>query len=253
MRYGRVIRRRTGNGRLHGGLFDIQIFKFLAEIVFSGGSKAVLPVSHEVQIDVHRENLLFCVEPSDLNRKHGFLNLSAESSFRRQEQVLAQLLSQRTATLDYTAGHNILQTSPSNAVEINTPMCEEVLVFNRSDCVFDHLRDFVPGNDHASLESKASDDLAVVGIDFRYKTRMVVFERVHLRQIAVVHEKDTRCSTECDGQTQQENKDQRAKITFELRFHAVRHYSRGARLQLYWAYRFTRLIQGQTSKSPKFA
>src|SRR5262249_13642463 len=222
------------NGRQHGCLFDIQIFKFLAEIIFSGGSKAVLPVSHEVQIDVHRENLLFCVEPFDLNRKHGFLNLSAESSFRRQEQVLAQLLSQRAATLDHTAGHDVLQTSASNAVEINTPMCEEVLIFDRSDCVFHYLGDFVPGNDYASLERKAPDDLAVVGIDSRYQTRMVVFERVPLRQVAVVNEKHPRRGAECNRQTQQEDKDQGTEIAFELRFHAVCHYSRGAGLQLYW-------------------
>src|SRR5262245_61256257 len=199
MRYGRVIRRRTRDRSQHGCLFDIQIFKFLAEIVFSGGSKAVLAVSHEMQVDVQRENLLFCVESFDLNRKHRFLNLSAESSFRRQKQVLAQLLGQRTATLDDTAGHNILQTRPSDAVKIDTPVCEEILVFNRRNCVFHDLRDFVPCNDDAPLESKASDDLAVIGIDLGYETRMIVFQRVHLRQVAVVYKEDSRRSTECNG------------------------------------------------------
>src|SRR5262245_8669925 len=210
MRYGRVIRRRTRNRSQHGCLFDIQIFKFLAEIVFGGGSKAVLAVSHEMQIDVQRENLLFCVESFDLNRKHRFLNLSAESSFRRQKQVLAQLLSQRTAALDHTAGHDILQTRPSNAVEIDAPVCEKILVLNRGNCVFHDLRDFVPSHNNAPLESKASDDLAVIGIDLRYETRMIVFQRIHLRQVAVVNEEDSRRSTECNGETEQKDKDQRA-------------------------------------------
>src|SRR5262249_8158782 len=119
-----------------------------------------------------------------------------------------------------TAGHNIFQAGAGDAVEIDSPMVEKILVFDRRDCVFDDLRNFVPGNDDPSLQSEASDHLKVVGIDFRNKAGMTIFQRVHLRQITVIDKQDTRSSAERDGKTKQENENEGAEVPFKLRSHA---------------------------------
>ena len=130
MGYRRIIWRRPRNRGQHCGFFNVQIFKFLAEVVFSCRGKPVLTVSHEVQIAIHGEDLLLRIEALDLNRKHRLLDLSPERSLRRQKQVLAQLLSQRAATFNHPPCHDVFQTGSGNTVEIDAPVCEEVLVFN---------------------------------------------------------------------------------------------------------------------------
>src|SRR5262249_24559668 len=145
-----------------------------SEVKLGSCSKSVLSVPHEVQVAIHRENLFLRIEPLELNGEHRFLNFSPERSFGCEEQILGQLLSQCAAAFNDTAGHDILQPRSRNAVEIDAPVCEEILIFHRSDCISHHLRYLVPCNEDPTLQGKAPNDLTLVRIHFRDKARMVL-------------------------------------------------------------------------------
>src|SRR5215510_3950311 len=83
MQYRRVVRWGTRDRRQHGSLFDIQVLELLTEEEFGGCSKSVLTVSHEMQVAIHGQDLLFCIEAFDLNGQHCFLDLSPKGPFWR--------------------------------------------------------------------------------------------------------------------------------------------------------------------------
>ena len=145
-------------------------------------------MSHEVKIAVQGEDLRLGVVTLDLNRQHRFLNFPPEAPLWGQKQVLAQLLGQRTSAFDHTARHKIFQSGPGNAIKIDSPMFVEILVFHRDNGVFDHLGNLVPRDNDPAFQRERANYLTVVSKNFRDEAGAVVFQRTHLRQIAVVDE-----------------------------------------------------------------
>ena len=80
------------------------------------------------------------------------------------------------------------------------------------EITFDDFRNLVPGNNLSPLESKGPDDLGIVGVDLRNKTGVIVLERVHLRQVAVVHEKHAGGRTDGNRKAQQEYEYERTEV-----------------------------------------
>src|SRR2546426_8011848 len=146
-----VIDRRAGKRSQQGGFFNVEIFQLLVEVILGGCSKTVLAVTHEVKIAVQREDLLLRVVAFDLNRKHRFLDFPAETFFRSQKQVLAQLLRERAAAFNHTARHQILDGGSRDAIKIDSPMLVKILVFNGCDGIIDHLRDLIPADNDPPL------------------------------------------------------------------------------------------------------
>ena len=67
-------------------------------------------------------------------------------------------------------------------------MFVEILVFHRDNGVFDHLGNLVPSDNDPALQRERANYLTVVAKNFRDEAGAVVFQRTHLRQIAVVDE-----------------------------------------------------------------
>src|SRR5262249_15620211 len=157
------------------------ILEVFAEVKFSRRCKTVLPAAHINEIAVHGQDLLLGVVTFDLNSEHRLLNLSAEGSLRRQEEVLTQLLRQCASAFDHSASHEIFHPGARHAEKIDAPVRVEVLVFNRGDRIFDDLWNLIPRDDNPALEGEGSDHLAVVGIELGNEAGMIVVQGTYLR------------------------------------------------------------------------
>src|SRR5215470_2832067 len=118
MRYRRIVDRGSREGGKHRRLFNVELLQILAEVILRRRGETVLTVAHEMEIAVHRQDLRLRVVTLDLNREHRLLDLAAETPLRRQKQVFAQLLSERAAAFNDATRHEILQTCPSDSIEI---------------------------------------------------------------------------------------------------------------------------------------
>ena len=91
-------------------------------------------------------------------------------------------------------------------------MLVEVLVFGGDNGISHELRNLVPGHDNPAFQSERADDLPIISVNFGDKAWPEILQGIHLRKVAVVDEKHPRRRAQRDGETKEENEDQRAKV-----------------------------------------
>src|SRR5262249_32732701 len=94
-------------------------------------------------------------------------------------------------------------------------------VFHRNDRVLHELRNLVVRHHDSPLESEGPDNLAVVRINVGNEAGVVVFERIDLREIAVIDKQNPRGSTNRNRKTKQEYKNEGTQVASQLRSHGA--------------------------------
>ncbi len=73
-----------------------------------------------------------------------------------------------------------------------------MLVFGRSDGVFQHRRNLFPGEQNATLQREISYLLAIIGIELGHDVRAIVLESADFRQIRGVNKNQAGCGPKQD-------------------------------------------------------
>ena len=105
----------------------------------------------------------------------------------------------------------LLQLQPDRTARVLDFGCGEATHADRVAAAVDHLWLCEAASrvrEHLRARFGAVTNLTVIGPDFRDEARMIVFQRVHLRKIAVVYKQHTCCRTKCDSKTQEEDENQ---------------------------------------------
>src|SRR5712692_9423610 len=179
--------------RQQGGLGQREFSDRLAEIVFRRSLKPVVAVRQIDLIAIHRENLLLGVVALDLESQQRLLNLPAHAAVRAvQEKRTGKLHGERAGAFGHAVGQQVAIGGACYAGEIHAPVLLEVLVFGGQDGVPQYRRNLLVGEQDAALQSKAADNLAVLGVKFGDDVRTEIFQRADLRQVTRIHKEEPR-------------------------------------------------------------
>ena len=91
-------------------------------------------------VHVQLKNAIFAVTRIHQQRHVGFVGLTPVRTFAGQEQVLHQLLSQRTRPLHRATGRQVGQHRTTNRVEADAIMLIEVTVFGCQQRIYQQIR-----------------------------------------------------------------------------------------------------------------
>src|SRR5712672_3005506 len=169
------------------GFLQFQISDRLAEIKFGGGGEAVISVRQVYLIGVHRKNLRLGIAALDLQCQQHFLHLAAETAVAAiEEKIAGELHTDGARASSDAALGKIAKCGAGDAREVNAPVFLEMLIFDGGHRVVENLGTLLIGHQDAALQSEATHELAVVGVNFSDHVGTVGFKRANLRQIAGV-------------------------------------------------------------------
>src|SRR5437868_11889229 len=186
------------------GFLQFQIGDRLTEIKFRGRGEAVISVRQVYLIGVHRKNLRLGIAALDLQRQQHLLHFAAEAAVASiQEKISGELHADGAGASGDAALGEIAKCGAGDAREIDAPMFLEVLIFDGGHRVVENLGALLVGHQDAALQREATDELAVVGINFSDYVGAVGFEGANLRQIAGVDKEQAAACAQCNRAQQQ--------------------------------------------------
>src|SRR5215472_4269264 len=185
---GRIVIWRLGQARENAGFIQVEVFRFLAEVVVGAGLKAVNAVPQVDLVGVKREDLLLGEAALDLDGEHHFLHLATKVAVRREEQVARQLHGQCRGALGAALQQNVTPRCPEDTPHIYAPVLLEILVFGGDQGIAQNLREVGVAVDDAPLQRELANDAVLVVVKLGDGAGAIMFELGDLRQVGGVDE-----------------------------------------------------------------
>ncbi len=107
---------------------EIDLPHRLTEVVLRGGLDAEGAASHVGAVKIELQDLALGEAALQQHRQEGFLDLTLQGAFGRQEQILGHLLRDRRATLDDFVRLQVGRQRAKRAEDIDAPVLEEAAI-----------------------------------------------------------------------------------------------------------------------------
>ena len=156
--------RRLQQSRQHRRLPEVGLGRGLPEIPPRGGVDPVGPRPEIRPVEVERKDLILPVPPFQPEREHAFADLASDRPFRGEEQVLGQLLGDRTPALPDAALHEVHPEGAQDTEDVHAGVLVEAPVLDRQHRLGHVLRKR-PHPDAFAVEVAGGDHRPVVGAE----------------------------------------------------------------------------------------
>ena len=127
------------------------------------------------RVQIHFENLIFCISAFDLNCGNHFLYLAGKSFLHIQIENPRELLCQSTCSLFFRKGQNVNRNSSYHVPWTNPPMLSVPYIFRRNKSIYDMLWYLAEGHKNSSFGEKFVNENRIRRVDPGYKIRIKIF------------------------------------------------------------------------------